>query len=262
LIVVLPSTAEAGAWVRDAGDIYLKAGFSRFGGEANPEVLDQSFAIGSFEALAFEIYGEVGLGGSFELDINTAIVSNRHELALGQELTNNGLGDLELLFRWAPLSSRHAIAFIAGSRLSLYPDPSQSDLVRGAPRIGPGGTDILAGAEYGFTSDSGWFNLRLLHRIRVDGASTGVMFRSELGGRFFNTAYGALELEIQPAFGRDIDQPLGAPAPIPVRFSLGGKLWMPIAWGFGAGLDASYLPPVLNSGPGVRFGIGLTFESS
>ncbi len=260
-LVCLPTLALAGAWARDAGGVYLQLGPSLFVGEHREDLVsDLESADGRFTGHAVELYAEVGLGSGFELDLSTRWVDHRHELE-DEELTETGLGDVELLGKWAPLSALHAVSFVLGTRVAAYETPSLAERVGGAPPLGPGGVDLLAGFGWGrsFWPRRAWMNVDLLHRVRLGGASSGLRFRAE-AGHLWGPVGLVLQGELQPAYGRAIDQPEDAPGPVPDVLSLGGKALVAAWAGLGLSLEGVWLPEVFNDGPGYRLAAAITYE--
>ncbi len=258
-VFLLPSVARAGAWARDPGSAYLRAGAGSFDGVSTNE----SFATagGQFSSLAAEGYAEVGLGAGLEIDMSARWVETRTDFE-GRAETNDGPEDLELLLAWAPVSGSDAVMFQLGSRVANYDRLEPDDVGLGVPERGPGGVDILAGGAFGhsFWPAPAWIDVDLLWRVRLGGASTAARLRTELGRTLVGPVAGAITVEMQPAFGRDIDQPSGAPAPIPGGWSVGAKLLSNVAHGFGLGADVAWMPEWLNDGPGYRLGLGVTWE--
>ena len=69
-----------------------------------------------------------------------------------------------------------------------------------------------------------------------------------------------LQGELQPAYGRAIDQPEDAPGPVPDVLSLGGKALVAAWAGLGFSLEGVWLPEVFNDGPGYRLAAAITYE--
>jgi hypothetical protein len=251
--------ARAGAWVRPAGGVYTRAGVGAFIGRG-AFLLAPGAPEGRFRSLAAEGYGEFGLGGALELDVSLRWVDNRHRLRTGRAFSNRGLEDAEILIKWAPLNGARAVSLLGGVRVALYPIASLEELAEGRPRRGPGGQDLLLGAAYGWSFRRGWVNVDVLLRLRLGGASAGVRTRLELGGFLVRPLAAAATVEIQPAFGREQDRPLDAPAPVPTTWGLGGKLLGHFIRGVGVSVDFTWYPGRLNDGPGYRLGGGLTYQ--
>ncbi|MDD9937752.1 MAG: hypothetical protein OXT09_29340 [Myxococcales bacterium] len=262
IILINPALAKAGGWGRDAGDVYLRAGAAWFEGTAAFQLLDDAAPLAEFSSTSAELYWEVGVGRQLELDGSLRWVDNRNDLLGAGTHRSRGLEDLEALVKWTPVSGSRALSLLGGARLSLYERlPVERTLV-GEPQRGPGGTDVLIGASHGhsFHPTAAWFNLDVLHRLRVSGVSSGVLIRAELGAMLAPVG-GALVFEVQPAFGRDIDQAEGDPSPVPKVLGLGAKLFLDIAAGFGLTADGMWLPDVINDGPGHRIALSATYQS-
>lgn len=262
-VLLAPARALAGGWARDAGGVYLRAGAAVFRGQDAfllPDV--EGVPAGRFRSVAAELYGEVGLGHDLEVDLSLRWVDNRHALEDGPTLHNRGAEDGELLLKWAPVNESQALSLLVGTRFAMYRRLPVEETLDGRPQRGPGGADVLFGASYGhsFHPLPMWLNLDLLHRVRLGGPSSGQLIRLELGAMPIEGLGGALTFEVQPAFGRDIDQRDDAPSPVPKVLALGGKAFVPIYAGLGLTADAQWLPDALNDGPGWRVGAGLTFE--
>lgn len=262
-LLLCPAAAHAGAWARDLGGVYLRLGGSIFVGDSGALLPDVAGApAGRFEGRAVDLYAEVGLGVNLELDLSARWVDHRHALDDGTVERASGPGDLEVLLKWAPLNAASAFALTAGARVAPYGMPSLAERAEGRPPLGPGGTDVLTGFAFGrsFWPAPGWLTGELLHRLRLGAASTGLQVRVEGGWRLLAPLALAGELAWQPAFGRDLDQPEDAPAPVPDELKLGAKLLAGPWWGFGATADATWLPDLGNDGPGWRVSAGVTWE--
>ena len=258
-----PATAAAGGWARDAGGVYVRTGVAFFDGRAAFLLPDAPGSPeGSFHSIAAELYGEVGLGRGFELDLSARWVDNAHALSEGTTLHSRGLEDAELYLKWSPVSAQNALAFLVGTRIAMYERLPQDETLDGTPQRGPGGADVLAGVSFGhsFHPTRAWVVIDVLHRLRLGGPSSGMVLRSEAGWMFAEPLGGALTVELHPAFGRDVDQDPDAPAPVAKVLALGAKLFLEIHGGFGLTADAQWLPDVLNDGPGYRVAGGVTFQ--
>ncbi len=239
---LLVSIANAGPWARPAGEVWTKVGAGRFTGQA---AFDQD--AGRSVTTSAELYGEVGLGRGFEID---ALVMGVDQRAGG--LVRRGLQDIELMMEWSPGSGSSVVALLGGLRISPYARGREIE-------IGPGGTDVLAGAAWGRGFGPGWGIVEGLLRRRVGTVSTGLRLRTEWGVISRRGDGIAVELQLQPAFGRQDDDPTG-PAPVPRVFAVGPKVFLAIAGPVGLIADASWLPPFFNDGPGTRVGVGLTLQ--
>ena len=262
VIALGPRAAHAGAWARPQGGVYARAGVGLFFGQPAFLLAGGVGTEGRFIGIAGELYAEVGLGRGFELDVSARWVDNRHDRDGQPTLTSDGPEDAELLLKWAPFSALHALSFTAGARVSMYERSPDAEIAAGTPQRGPGGQDIVVGVGWGrsFYPVMAWVNVDIGYRLRIGNASSAVRVRGEFGGRIVGPLAAAATLEIQPAFGRDTDLTTGAPAPIPTVFAIGAKLFARIAAGFGASLDAAWLPDTVNDGPGWRVGLSATYE--
>ncbi|MEM9188398.1 MAG: hypothetical protein AAGF12_04450 [Myxococcota bacterium] len=261
IVLFLPASAKAGGWARAEDQVFIRTGAGFFFGQQPFEVA--AGPSGTFRGSAAEFYGEFGLGANFEADLSLRWVSNTHDLDEGPSRTRRGLEDFELLFKWAAVNEGNALSLLAGTRIALYDRLDLERSLVGDPELGPGGADILLGLSFGhsFYPAPLWFNLDLIHRLRLASPSSGLLLRSELGVRPAPPLAFAAVVELQPAFGRDLDSPSNSPAPVPKAFGLGLKLLLSVAHGFGILGDFLWFPDVLNDGPGVRFGLGLSYET-
>lgn len=260
-LALFPTEALAGPWARRAGSFYLRAGFARFEGQG-AFLLANNATAGQFVGLAGELYGEAGLGRHFELDLSARYVENRHERADGRVMSNAGPEDLELTLKWSPLPGAMPVAFTLGARAAMYERLAPEALSDGSPQRGPGGFDLLTGASWGvsFWPTRAWLVADVQHRLRFGGASNGVRLRVEGGGFVIRRVGGALVAEFQAAYGREQQQPPGAPAPVPRVLGLGAKLFVDVYAGLGVSSDFMWLPDVFNDGAGWRVGLSLTWE--
>lgn len=256
-----PAVAHAGPWARRAGSTYLRLGGARFEGQG-AFLVGENAAGGSFVGYAVEFYGEAGLGRRLELDASFRFVQNRNERLDGVVMTQTGPEDLELSLKWSPLAGSSPIAFTLGGRASLYDRLPAEALLDGTPQRGPGGFDLLTGAAWGvsFWPTRAWLGVDVTHRLRFGGSSAGLRIRVEGGGYVAGPLAVAGTVEFQAAYGREQQQPVGAPAPVPRVLGVGGKVFAEVVAGFGLSVDVTWLVPVFNDGPGWRLGVSLTFE--
>jgi hypothetical protein len=259
-VLLAPASAEAGGWTRDAGGVFARGGAGFFFGEQRLLVSETAGA-GRFRQIAAELYGEVGLGHALEVDASLRWVDNAQQLPAGDR-HNRGMEELEVILKWGALRDAVALAFLVGGRLALYEPVELAQLEAGRPERGPGGADVIVGASLGrsFHPTPAWLNVDLLHRIRVGSASSGLLLRGEAGHQLVGPLTGAATLELQPAFGRDIDRADGDPRPVPTVLGLGAKLLVSVAAGFGALAEVMWFPDVMNDGPGVRLGVSVTYQ--
>lgn len=238
----------------------MRAGGAYFEGE-DTFLLSGGFE-GQFYSVAAELYTEVGLGYNLELDLSLRWVENANNLDSGPVVREQGLEDLEARLEWAPVNTSRAFAFVLGFRQSLYDRRPLDEQDDGRPERGPGGTDLLFGASFGYSfhPTEAWLTVDVLYRIRVQNPSSGLQTRIEGGWMMLSHLGAALALEIQPAFGRDEDLQREAPAPVPTVFGVGLKVLVPVAAGVGVAGEGMFWPNVLNDGPGYRLALSLTYE--
>jgi len=262
---LFPASALAGAWARPLGGVYLRGGAGFFFGQ-------QSFSLASlpnarFRSYAGEFYGEVGISHGLEIDTSLRYVKNGNVFEQPVDghtkVANSGVEDLELYLKWAPINATNALSLVGGVRLSLYDPLPVAELNAGKPRIGQGGHDVLFGVWFGhsFYPASVWFTGDITGRYRIGSNSGGLRIRGELGGRIVGPLQLAGTVEFQPNFGNTtFDNTRAVPTPVPDVFGLGLKLFANFYRGLGVNADFSWYPTFGNSGPGVRFGISLTYE--
>jgi hypothetical protein len=261
LLCLLPASAYGGVWARDLGGLYGRYGAGFYFGQG-AFLVTNSQAQGRFQSFAGEIYEEVGLGHNFELDLSGRWVNNRHLIEGGTILNNAGPEDTEVQLRWGPFHGKNALSVFAGVRVALYERFSVTQTADGTPQRGPGGQDILFGLAYGrsFYPRAAWFTFDITPRIRLGNPTTGLRFRLELGTRFWGPILGAFTIEAQPVIGRRAGQENDPISPVPITLALGAKIFVTLPFGFGLIADFSWFPNVFNDGPGVRVGVGLTYE--
>ncbi len=265
LLAIAPIPALAGAWVRDAGGLYLSVGPSLFVGEPSAGGLDDSPA-STFTGRAVEAYGEIGIGAGLELDLSARWVANAQDLEDGTTRSVAGAGDIEARLKWGPpvlLQSGATVSFVAGARVAPYPTLSFEDEASGEPPLGPGGADLLVGANVGtgLSVFPGWIDVGLLHRVRLNSPSAALSLRGELGWRPWRPLALALAAEVQPAYGRRLDGPEDAPMPVPTQASLGAKVLVELAGGVGLAVDFAWQPGALSDGAGYRAAAGVTWST-
>lgn len=262
LLCLIPASAYGGVWARDLGGLYGRYGAGFYFGQG--AFVTNTQVQGRFQSFAGEIYEEVGFGHNFEVDISGRWVNNRNRLTNGTLLNNAGAEDTEVQLRWGPFHSKNALSLFAGVRVALYERLELDRTADGTPQRGPGGQDILFGIAYGrsFYPRAAWFTFDITSRIRIGSPTTGLRFRLELGTKFWGPLLGAFTLEWQPVIGRRVGQENDPIAPVPITLAIGAKIFVTLPFGLGLIADFSWFPSgnVFNDGPGVRVGIGVTYE--
>ncbi len=184
LLLVAP--AFAGAWVREAGDVYAKAGVGSFiGGEAPEEPMAEAVAYRDIQA---SLYAEVGLPLRFQLAgyAPWVLAENQRE-----DIHYVGLsgGDAELLLSRAILEGPVVLSGAIGAKLPLYEDRTQARVdafgAHGSrfPAPGDGQVDLDArldvGAGLGW--QGAWVQASAGYRHRLEDPVDGVIWSAQLG---------------------------------------------------------------------------------
>lgn len=186
MIALLAAPALAGAWVRDPGDVYAKAGVGAFvGGEAPDEPM--SAAVEYRDAQA-SVYAEVGLPWRLQLAgyAPWIVAENRYDSL--QYLAMSG-GDAQLVLSRALLRGPLALSLGVGAKLPLYADRAQARAAAfGAhatrfPSPGDGQVDLDAkldaGASLGW--QGAWLQGSVGYRHRLDDLVDGVPWSLQVG---------------------------------------------------------------------------------
>ena len=229
--------AWAGAWARDAGSFYAKVGAGHFAGSEDRAKL---------RSTALELYGEAGLGNSWELDL-----SARGAQSTVRKARETAAQDLEVVGKYAPLEGASAVALLIGARVSLFP----KDL---DPALGPDGSGLIIGGAVGRGLGPAWVNFDVMQLARLGptgaprlGAEVGLMGQSPVGG--------ALTVSFQPEIARTgLRATVGS---APYAMALGAKAFSATTkGGWGLTADGAWLPEGVNDSPGFRVGGGLVFS--
>jgi len=184
------ATADAGPWVRDPGGAYVKVGAARFTAE---DSFNQGVSTGlAYESMTWNVYGEVGLPGRFQLVADLPFVDGRNNSEAGVNYINRTLGDARVqldygLFEDLPLT------LSLEAKLPLYTPIARqdtSDPIASFPRsavqfpdAGDGNLDLTPKVQFGhsFHPVPAWATAELGYRARFDDFGDGVFFAASAG---------------------------------------------------------------------------------
>lgn len=248
---VSPTAAAAQAWVKPAGETYVKATAGTFqsNGTYNVE--------GDFEETPFEysntfvgLYAEVGVFDFLALSLNTSFYRAVNTVEERTRYIRTGPGDLTVGLHTPIWQSRlcSSAASLKGS-FPLYSEVLEPGSEVGGlgvtgedrftPALGDGSIDLLPGASFGcaISPIHGWFSTSLGYSARFRGFGDGITYGASIGSfvwpqRLALTAY---VTGIQ-RFSEDAERPTKS------YVSFGGgtilRIWGPLAIEAGA----SYIP--------------------
>jgi len=186
-LLMMTVEAQAGPWVRDAGEGYLKLGASSFVG-------DQYYRAGvptelESRADALSLYGEVGLGHALQLVMFVPYQIAANETAGGVRYVNHTLGDLRLQVD-AKLTDLFALALSLEVKLPLYEVVSEQELSgeqeawrTNFPDVGDGNLDFTLKLQAGAALDwlGGWVTGALGYTKRLGSYIDSLYFSGQIG---------------------------------------------------------------------------------
>jgi hypothetical protein len=208
--VWLAEVAHAGVWVRDQGDTWLQIGVQHsestraFDGEGVlREQSDETFLgvpgglyDGAQTAITdLTLYGELGLGHGFELDMALPVryATNRFAFAEGDapdvRNAHAGLSDLMVAGRFGTVRGGWAASVLAGVRLPLYDnapealriEPGNADFYDDRSPLGNGTIDVDLSVGGGTSWSWGWALLEAGGRVRNRLYSAALPGRLQVG---------------------------------------------------------------------------------
>jgi hypothetical protein len=279
LSVGLPSTAMAGPWVKEAGDIYVKAAASTFSSDTaydvNGDQVDPGF---TYSNRSYTLYGEAGLGKRLALTFNLPLLFSVNELSERVRVRNNGLGDLDLGLQAAIW--RRGACPVSGKltgRVPLYSgvvsdgstpgaqglEPAEDDpqglAVRFAPALGDGSIDITPTLQAGCSlyPIPAWVSVEAGPQFRLRGFGNGWIWATDAGifvwpDRVALTA----RASGQHRFSSD------NPRPTKSFVALGGGAIVRLPANLAFEANVSYVPGGAFVAPGWTFGAGVSFNGS
>lgn len=205
-ILVLALEAEAGPWVKDAGQAYVKAGYSRFAaGEYVDPTLGDSVSGGTTASTPPEyvghthhLYAEVGLPGPLQAVVNLPFIGSRN--TLGETVyVNRAFGDADVGLAAGHTFGSWPVSLTLSAKLPLYDNAelgAYGYLAGRFPAIGDGQVDLQAmaavGRGFAIGSFRGWGAVEAGYRHRTEwwlGDSSapdralldGIPWRAQLG---------------------------------------------------------------------------------
>lgn len=117
ILLLCTLEAQGGAWVREAGGVYAKAGLGHFSGS---EVETAAVELG-YRDLQASIYGELGLPVALQLSFYVPyVLAENRDAVRGYLAASPGDGELALSRRLS--QGKVASALSLGGRFPLYPD--------------------------------------------------------------------------------------------------------------------------------------------
>ena len=180
-MLLMTAQAQAGPWVRDAGEGYLKLGGSSFVG-------DQYYRAGvptelESKASSLSVYGEVGLGHALQLVMYLPYQVASNETGGGVRYVNHTLGDLRLQVD-TKLTDAFPLALSLEAKVPLYEVVSEQELTgeqeawrTNFPDVGDGNLDLTLKLQAG--ASLGW----------LGGWVTGVLGYTKRLGRYIDSLY-------------------------------------------------------------------------
>ena len=187
LLVFGALPAQAGPWIRDAGDGYLKLSGSYFQGDQYyragvPTELDS-------RAQAMSVYGELGLGHALQLVVLMPYQVATNETAGGVRYANHTLGDTRLQLD-IDLGAGFPLALNVGAKVPLYTPVAEQNLTgdedawrTNFPDVGDGNVDLTVQLQAGASlpGGTGWFTGALGYMKRAGDYVDSLIFSSQLG---------------------------------------------------------------------------------
>jgi hypothetical protein len=179
---VAPRDADAGAWVRPFGSIYLKGGLSWYSGA--PVAGSAGVEGTEFDSATYDLYAELGLPLELQLIAHVPYVIATNQTPIGARFINHTLGDLRFELDRAIFQAPFPLAVGVEAKIPGY-DPireqnlpaEMSAFSSGSfPDVGDGNIDItpklLAG--WWWPEASAWFSAEVGWRARLRGHADGV----------------------------------------------------------------------------------------
>ena len=183
----LAMPAQAGPWIRDAGDGYLKLSASNFKG-------DQYYRAGVATELesgaeAVSLYGEVGLGRPLQLVLLMPYQVATNETEGGVRYENHPLGDVRLQLD-ADLDAGFPLALSLELKVPLYTPVAEQSLTgdqqawrTNFPDVGDGNVDVTLKLQAGTSLElvPGWVTGALGYTKRMGYYVDSLSFAAQLG---------------------------------------------------------------------------------
>lgn len=263
ILALLPSNANAGAWVSERGDSYHKLGVTDY---SATDFFGDNVDLGEFEGTNISYYGEWGLGNNWGVFTSALYQDITQTDASGNSIQNDGFGDLDIgvKYQW------QAEPFVLTTQLLaklpyLYDEDDTLPLGNGQEDIE---AKILIGRGLG---KYGYFGLELGYRFRTDDPSDEIRYLIEYGVSLSENFYLRAKLDgIESANNADGQFTDGGNLSRTTEFDI-GKLELTAGWNFGRaneddgrwGAELTYTDDLYGDnalqGDGVQFAITRSF---
>ncbi len=252
--------AHGGAWVRDPGGVYAKAGLGHFRGQE-----DESAAVElAYRDLQASVYGELGLPAALQLSVYVPyVLAENSDAVRGYLAASPGDGELGLSRRLT--KGKVASAISLGGRFPLYPDRREprAEAFGGwadrFPEPGDGTVDLDLEAEVGASLGRGiWTQGSAGYRHRFGPWVDGLPWSVQLGWapRQGDRSLGWLGVESAGLVNLKEDPETRA------WTRLGGFLAVNLGRGLHAEGWGGAIPWAQASRPGASVGLGLSWTGT
>lgn len=273
---VSPSTAFAGPWVKELGQVYAKTSASVFSSDVAFDTQGNQIDPGfTYSNQTYALYAEVGLLEFLAFQINAPIILSVNELNERVRVRNDGLGDLEVALQAqlydegpCPVSAR-----LAG-RVPMYEgivsdgavpgtsgvEPSADDpqglALRFAPAIGDGSIDIVPTVSFGCSLHPVpmWFGVEAGPMFRLRGFGTSMIYSADVGGYVIPET---LALTARVAGQQRLQD---AERPTKSFLNLGGGAILKLPWSLALEANVSYIPGGAFVAQGWTLGLGVSYD--
>ena len=258
-LILIPTLANAGAWVPEQGEGYAKFAYTAY--SANDR-------FGSNDPVDFEgnntsYYGEYGIGGNLGL-YWSFIYQDIEQTVDGNTTSNSGLSDVELGARYQWFSEPFVFSTSFLAKLPyLYDEEDELPL-------GNGQEDFEVRALIGKgLSRFGYFGIEVGYRLRTDEPSDEYRYLLEYGFSVNDNLYLRTKLDGIESVGNADSGGVEGNLSLAPEFDL-GKLELTAGWNFGAkndserwGIEITYTDEIYGTdtlqGDSIQLGLTRTF---
>ena len=187
LLLLVPTIAQAGPWLKDTGAGYAKFSTTYFQSDGYYRASEETDL--SFSSYSLSLYSEVGLPGPFQGIVQLPFIFAANSTASDAAFRNADFGDGRFSLEWAPWSS---LNLVVGMDLvvPLY-TPVTSQQLPGElsawqtsfPDLGDGNYDLTTRVDYGLSLSviPGWLIGSAGYRKRFGYYVDGVDLKMQLG---------------------------------------------------------------------------------
>jgi len=269
MVLLSPSLAQAGPWVKEPGKAYVKVSASTF---STDQVVDangnHTTTPWTYTNHSVTTFLDVGVAPRVGLNLTVPfhVADNSYESLKYQR---SGLGDLGLGINVAALTGRCPLSVEIGGSIPLYDGiiPSDAELTgatggtdpsqRYLPMLGDGAYEFHPGVSIGcsFYPVPAWATAKISYSLRSDGFGDGIKSGFGAGGFVWPDRVALIAgIDAVQRFSGEFERPTKSYMSVYTGFLVR------IGWGFSAEATIGHIPSGVFVAKGTTYSLGISFD--